>query len=70
MATTYKIISQQPTAYLDAGGQPIRGYEVRFVTIPSGAYGRVRIPEDGYGPDVVNATVAPMAAELEAVALL
>ena len=70
MAQTYRIISQTPTTWLDAGGQGVRGYEVRFVTKPSGAYGRVRIPEDGYNPDAVNAAVALLADDLESVAQL
>lgn len=70
MNTLYTIESQKTVTRAIPGGVFKRVVEVYFTAHPSGQSGVVDVDVDGYGPDTVDAAVAPLAIALNTVQAL
>lgn len=64
----WKVLAQTPRTIAGPGiNGVIPGYDITFV-VASGATGKVFVQQEGYSADMVKAAIAPLAAQLSAVA--
>lgn len=67
MADTYEVVNQRPVQVLTAEQRLVGGYEIVFLTKPSGISGTVRVEGQPPDPDKVAAALETASAALEAI---